>query len=88
MQDLPAPGRIFGAVEIDTNHERRAARRLRERNPVHLQIQPGRDRLHDMMRLPAPRSGSLFGRLLCKSLPSVYLEALERSDRANRRRTS
>ena len=25
MQDLPAPGRLFGGVNIDTNHERRAA---------------------------------------------------------------
>ena len=45
MQDLPAPGRIFGAVDIDTNHERRAARRSGPAD--YLQIQPGRDRLHD-----------------------------------------
>jgi signal transduction histidine kinase len=47
MQDLPAPGRIFGSVDIDTNHEARAARRSPKRHRTHLQIQPGRDRLHD-----------------------------------------
>jgi signal transduction histidine kinase len=47
MQDLPAPGRIFGAVDLDTNHERRIAERSGTDNPVFLQIQPGRDRLHD-----------------------------------------
>src|SRR5713101_3664305 len=50
MQDLPAPGRIFGVVEIDTNHERRAATKARgtsKDSKVYLQIQPGRDRLHD-----------------------------------------
>ncbi|HEX9274353.1 MAG TPA: ATP-binding protein [Candidatus Binatia bacterium] len=45
MQNLPAPGRIFGAVEIDTNHERTVAQKA---GPGEwLQIQPGRDRLHD-----------------------------------------
>lgn len=47
MQDLPAPGRIFGAVEIDTNHEREIARRTGAHPGEWLQIQPGRDRLHD-----------------------------------------
>jgi hypothetical protein len=47
MQDLPAPGRIFGAVEIDTNHERVAAERFEALPGEWLQIQPGRDRLHD-----------------------------------------
>jgi signal transduction histidine kinase len=47
MQDLPAPGRIFGAVEINTNHERRVVRKARGRARQCLQIQPGRDRLHD-----------------------------------------
>ena len=47
MQDLPAPGRIFGGVDINTNHERRAAKRARVRTKEYLQIQPGRDRLHD-----------------------------------------
>lgn len=47
MQDLPAPGRIFGAVEIDTNHERTVARKAGAAPGEWLQIQPGRDRLHD-----------------------------------------
>lgn len=44
MQDLPALGRIFGAVEVNTNHERDVA----GKNSVadtYLRIQPGRDRL-------------------------------------------
>lgn len=47
MQDLPAPGRIFGAVDIDTNHESRAAATdpTAEARQDWLQIQPGRDRL-------------------------------------------
>lgn len=47
MQDLPAPGRIFGAVEINTNHERSVAQHLEAAPDEWLQIQPGRDRLHD-----------------------------------------
>lgn len=47
MQDLPAPGRIFGAVEIDTNHERAIAEKQGASPGEWLQIQPGRDRLHD-----------------------------------------
>lgn len=47
MQDLPAPGRIFGAVEINTNHEREVAGRSRTPPDAWLQIQPGRDRLKD-----------------------------------------
>ncbi len=57
MEDLPAPGRIFGAVDIDTNHERAVAERLdkekvdAERNEGHttdfLRIQASRDRLVD-----------------------------------------
>jgi light-regulated signal transduction histidine kinase (bacteriophytochrome) len=46
MQDLPAPGRIFGAVDIDTNHERLAAEKDKLHQREYLQIQPGRDRLH------------------------------------------
>jgi signal transduction histidine kinase len=47
MLDLPAPGRIFGAVNIDTGHELSVAR-SRDAGPGEwLQIQPGRDRLHD-----------------------------------------
>ena len=48
LLDLPAPGRIFGVVKVDTSHERRAA----DENGEHsgkpgacLQISPGRDRL-------------------------------------------
>ena len=44
LLDLPAPGRIFGAVRIDTNHERVAARGSLTPHD-YLQIQPGRDRL-------------------------------------------
>jgi len=47
LEDLPAPGRIFGSVDIDTNHEARAARRSAKRQRIHLEIQSGRDRLHD-----------------------------------------
>lgn len=47
MQDLPQPGRIFGVVEIDTNHERNIARKFKAEPDEWLQIQPGRDRLHD-----------------------------------------
>lgn len=47
MQDLPAPGRIFGALDIDTNHERAVAQKSKGRPGEWLQIQPGRDRLHD-----------------------------------------
>jgi len=47
MQDLPAPGRIFGAVDIDTNHERTVAEQVGAHPGEWLQIQPGRDRLHD-----------------------------------------
>ncbi len=47
MQDLPAPGRIFGAVEINTNHEREVARKRKAAPDAWLQIQPGRDRLKD-----------------------------------------
>ena len=57
LLDLPAPGRIFGIVEIDTNHERAAADRAKIRRATTeraesrpgqcLQIQPGRDRLAD-----------------------------------------
>ena len=44
MLDLPAPGRIFGGVEIDTNHEYSVASDAREPGNW-LRIQPGRDRL-------------------------------------------
>ena len=45
LLDLPAPGRIFGTVEIDTNHERSVAERTDAEPGRWLQIQPGRDRL-------------------------------------------
>ena len=41
LLDLPNPGRIFGAVEVDTNHEHAVA----PDGEPWLQIQPGRDRL-------------------------------------------
>ena len=44
LLDLPNPGRIFGAVDVDTNHEHRIASG-REGGDDWLQIQPGRDRL-------------------------------------------
>ena len=44
LLDLPNPGRIFGAVEVDTNYEAGVAIRLRSPGDW-LQIQPGRDRL-------------------------------------------
>lgn len=49
MQDLPAPGRIFGAVEISTNHERDAAPTsgTKQEQREHLEILSGRDRLKD-----------------------------------------
>ena len=47
MQDLPAPGRLFGAVEIDTNHERWVAKEIGASSDGWLQIQSSRDRLHN-----------------------------------------
>lgn len=44
LLDLPNPGRIFGAVDVDTNHEQKIASRIAEQHEW-LQIQPGRDRL-------------------------------------------
>ncbi|MCY3838052.1 MAG: ATP-binding protein [Gammaproteobacteria bacterium] len=44
LLDLPNPGRIFGAVDVDTNHEHRVVS-ARESGGGWLQIQPGRDRL-------------------------------------------
>lgn len=45
MEDLPAPGRIFGAVEIDTNHERTVAEKSGSPPGTWLEIQSSRDRL-------------------------------------------
>ena len=47
LLDLPAPGRIFGSVEIDTTHERSVADRHKAEPGACLQISPGRDRLAD-----------------------------------------
>ena len=44
LLDLPNPGRIFGAVEVNTNHERHIFENLGS-GGEYLQIQPGRDRL-------------------------------------------
>jgi len=44
LLDLPNPGRIFGAVEVDTNFEAKVASKLPAQGDC-LQIQPGRDRL-------------------------------------------
>ncbi|MDE0332055.1 MAG: ATP-binding protein [Nitrospinae bacterium] len=44
LLDLPNPGRIFGAVDVNTNHEASAAGRVTGSGDW-LQIQPGRDRL-------------------------------------------
>ena len=44
LLDLPNPGRIFGAVDVDTNYEYRVAVQ-RATGGDWLQIQPGRDRL-------------------------------------------
>lgn len=47
MQDLPAPGRIFGAVDIGTNHERAVAEKPNNGSGEYLEILSGRDRLRD-----------------------------------------
>ena len=44
LLDLPNPGRIFGAVDVDTNYEAGVAARAKSPGNS-LQIQPGRDRL-------------------------------------------
>ena len=44
LLDLPNPGRIFGAVHVDTNHEQRIAQLVSWPRDC-LRIQPGRDRL-------------------------------------------
>jgi signal transduction histidine kinase/anti-sigma regulatory factor (Ser/Thr protein kinase) len=46
MLDIPTTRRLFGAVELDTAHEERAARQAGAKANEWLQIQPGRDRLH------------------------------------------
>ena len=44
LLDLPNPGRIFGVVDLNTNHERHMLEQLGGSGEC-LQIQPGRDRL-------------------------------------------
>ena len=44
LLDLPNPGRIFGVVDVNTNHERHVFEQLGG-SGFCLQIQPGRDRL-------------------------------------------
>ena len=47
LLDLPAPGRLFGFVEIDTSHERAIADERSAAPGSCLQISAGRDRLAD-----------------------------------------
>ena len=47
LLDLPAPGRIFGFVEINTTREERVAKQFSAQAGDWLEIQAGRDRLHD-----------------------------------------
>ncbi|WP_421929789.1 ATP-binding protein [Neoaquamicrobium sediminum] len=47
LLDLPAPGRIFGFVEINTSREERIAKEHGTKSGHWLEIQAGRDRLHD-----------------------------------------
>ncbi|WP_404406196.1 ATP-binding protein [Pelagibacterium halotolerans] len=47
MLDLPDARRLFGAVDISTSHERSVAESASETPGKYLQLQPGRDRLHD-----------------------------------------
>ncbi len=49
MLDLPEPRRLFGAVEIRTAHERSLAEASGRPPSGYLQLQPGRDRLHENM---------------------------------------
>lgn len=79
MQDLPAPGRIFGGVDINTNHERRVSRKARGPARVHLQIQPGRDRLHDNQAFYQLRDFVRFSLdFYANRFRLLSLEALER----------
>lgn len=47
MLDLPAPSRIFGHVDINTAHEAKRAPRSKAAPGSWLQLQAGRDRLHE-----------------------------------------
>ena len=60
LLDLPNPGRIFGAVSVDTNFEHRVAVQ-RADGGSWLQIQPGRDRLAPNRSLDQLRHLVRFG---------------------------
>ena len=60
LLDLPNPGRIFGAVEIDTNFEANVVSKLPVRGEW-LRIQPGRDRLAPNSSLDQLRDLVRFG---------------------------
>lgn len=47
LLELPAPGRIFGFVEVNTSLEGRVAKKSGAKPGEWLEIQAGRDRLHD-----------------------------------------
>lgn len=47
LLELPAPGRIFGVVEVNTSIEGRVAKKSGAKPGEWLEIQAGRDRLHD-----------------------------------------
>lgn len=47
LLELPAPGRIFGLVEVNTSLEGRLAKKSGAKSGEWLEIQAGRDRLHD-----------------------------------------
>ena len=88
LLDLPAPGRIFGAVEIDTNHERAIAEKHSAVPGEWLQIQPGRDRLaanpafkelRDLVRFSLHFYANRFRLLVERSIETV--EAKEPASR-------
>lgn len=60
MLDLPHPSRIFGAVDVDTNHEAAVAGKLSGRDDW-LRIQPGRDRLESNPSFEQLRDVVRFG---------------------------
>lgn len=79
MQDLPAPGRIFGAVDIATNHERAVAQESRNRSGDYLEILSGRDRLKDNEAFYQLRDLVRFGLdFYANRFRLLDLEAIER----------
>lgn len=60
LLDLPNPGRIFGAVDVDTNHEAAVATKLSSSTDW-LRIQPGRDRLEPNISFEQLRDVVRFG---------------------------